>query len=290
MIWIELSTRAEAEAVESVAELFSGLGHGGGVAIEEPILSADETGRVEYDPNGIVTVKTYLPEDEGSEKSMRRAEEGLWHLSQIRRIEPLGVNRIAERDWEEAWKNFFHVQRIGERTVIKPSWREYEAGQGEVVLELDPGMAFGTGLHPTTRMCLEACERFVSAGMRVLDVGTGSAILSIAAAKLGAASVLALEIDPVAVDVAHKNVAMNGLDDRILVLHGSMDRLREGSGDEAMGFDLILANIIASVIIDLALPLKEALAPGGRLIASGIIAEKAESVLEALRGNRPGDS
>ena len=144
--------------MESVAELFSGLGHGGGVAIEEPILSADETGRVEYDLNGLVTVKTYVPEGEGSDESIRRAEEGLWHLSQMRRVEGLGVNRIAEQDWEEAWKKFFHVQRIGERTVIKPSWREYEAREGEVVLELDPGMAFGTGLHPTTRACLRAAS------------------------------------------------------------------------------------------------------------------------------------
>lgn len=284
MIWIELSTRAEAEAVESVAELFSGLGHGGGVAIEEPLLPGDETGKVEYDPNGMVTVKTYLPEGEGSEESIRRAEEGLWHLSQIRRVEDLSVNRIAEEDWAEAWKKFFHVQRIGERTVIKPSWREYDAREGEVVLELDPGMAFGTGLHPTTRMCLQGCERLVSAGMRVLDVGTGSGILSIAAAKLGAASVLGLETDPVAVDVALKNVAMNGLDGRIRVLHGSMERLRDESQAEAAGFDLVLANIIASVIIAIALPLKEALVPGGRLITSGIIAEKEESVLEALRG------
>lgn len=280
MIWIELSARVEREAVEAVSELFSRLGHGG-VAIEEPLRETDEADQRELDPSQPVTVKTYLPEDEQARGKLSRAEEALWHLSQLRHIEPLRVARLAEEEWAEAWKRFFHVQKVGERIVVKPSWREYRARPTEVVLELDPGMAFGTGLHPTTRLCLVACERLVRAGMRVLDVGTGSGILAIAAAKLGAASVVALDVDSVAVQVARRNCSMNGLGERIQVLHGSLERL---PADAMGGFDLVLANITASVLVDLARGLRDALAPGGLLVASGIIAEREEQLRLALEG------
>lgn len=274
-----MSVRAEAEAVESVAELFSRVGHGG-VAIEEPLSERAEPGRVEIDPTRLVTVKSYLPEDERVAEKVAKAEEGLWHLSQLRRIEPLQVTRLAEEDWAEAWKEFFHVQRIGARVVVKPTWREHRAEPGEVVVEMDPGMAFGTGQHPTTRMCVEACEKLVREGTRVLDVGTGSGILSLAAAMLGAASVVAVEVDPVAVEVARKNVSLNGLEDRIRVYQGSLELI----GEEGIptGFDLVLANIIANVIIDLARGLHDVLAPEGRLVASGIIADREQDVRDAL--------
>ncbi len=278
MIWIELSTEVEAEAVESVAELFARMGQGG-VAIEEPLSESAEPGRVEFDPTRPVVVKSYLPEDGDWEETVHRVEEALWHLSQLRRVEPLKVTRLAEEDWAEAWKRFFFVQKIGNRLVIKPSWREYEPGAGEVVLEIDPGMAFGTGLHPTTRMCALACERFVQEGMRVLDVGTGSGILSLAAAKLGATEVVAVDVDSVAVEVARKNAELNGLADRVHVSQGSIN---SGAGVLAGPYDLVLANIIASVIIDLSQHLHDALGPRGVLVTSGIIADREEGVREAL--------
>lgn len=278
MIWIELSTEVEAEAVEAVAEIFSQLGQGG-VAIEEPLSESAEPGRVEIDPGRLVIVKCYLPEGDDLEEKVKRADEALWHLSQLRRIEPLKISRLAEEDWAEAWKNFFFVQRIGQRLVIKPSWREYDAAPGEVVLELDPGMAFGTGLHPTTRMCAVACERYVREGARVLDVGTGSAILSLAAAKLGATRVVAVDVDPVAVEVARKNATLNGEEDRIQVEQGSLEQLR---GVAESSYDLVLANIIASVIIDLSRGLHDVLSPEGVLVVSGIIAEREGDVREAL--------
>ncbi len=312
MDWIELSAEAEAEAVEAVAELFSEIGHGG-VAIEQPVTDSAERDAAEIDPNRLVTVKTYLPEGTDVVDRVSRAREGLWHLSRLRRIEPLRVTRLAEEDWAEAWKRFFFVQRVGERLVIKPTWREYQPAPGEVVLELDPGMAFGTGLHPSTRMCLTACERYVEPGMRVLDLGTGSGVLAIAAARLGAASVLALDVDAVAVEVARKNVAQNGLKDRIQVLQGSLDRLEQpqsgaGAGAPAgppdpvpessggqrrpplqrsgaaacAGYSLVLANIIARVIVELAPGLHDATAPGGLVVASGIIAEREEWTRGAL--------
>jgi ribosomal protein L11 methyltransferase len=289
MIWLELSTQVEAEAVEAVAELFERLGQGG-VAVEQPISKADEFGEVVLDTEKPITVKTYLPEGDGVDEKIRRAEEALWHLSMLRRVEPLRITRLAEEDWAEAWKEHFFVQRIGARLVIKPSWREYEPLPADVVIELDPGMAFGTGLHPTTRGCLLACERYLQEGVAVLDVGAGSGILSIAAAKLGAAFVTALEIDQVALDVARKNVAANGLEARVRVLGGSLERLtRDGEegaelpeGTGRRGFDVVLANIIASVIVELAEGLREAVAPGGLLVASGIIDEREPWVRDSL--------
>ena len=265
----------EAEAVEPVAEILSRIGKGG-VAIEKPLSDTAEAGRVEIDPTRLVTVKSYLPEGTGLEEKIRQTEEALWHLSQIRHVEPLQVARLAEKDWAEAWKEYFFVHHIGQRLVIKPSWREYDPAPGEIVLELDPGMAFGTGLHPTTRMCANACERYVFDGMHVLDVGTGSGILAIAAAKLGARQVVAVDVDPIAVEVAEKNVVLNGVADRVEVRSGSVDRVEKGD------FDLVLANIIASVIVDLAADLYCSLKPGGILIVSGIIAEREDMVRDTL--------
>ena len=277
MIWVELSAEVEPEAVESVSELFSSLGQGG-VAVEEPLSADAEPGAIVIDPTRPVVVKTYLSEDSETAAKVRRAEDALWHLSQLRQVGPLRVGRLAEEDWAEAWKKFFFVQRIGERVVVKPSWREYRPEKDDVVLELDPGMAFGTGLHPTTRMCILACERLVGHDMRVLDLGTGSGILAIAAAKLGAASVLALDVDGVAAKVARENVAMNGLEDRVQVVQGSIDQAISDRG-----YDLVLANIIASVIAELAPELHAATAPDGVLVVSGIIEEREGMVVEALK-------
>ncbi len=277
MIGVELSAEVEPEAVESVSELFSSLGQGG-VAVEEPLSADAEPGAIVIDPTRPVVVKTYLSEDSETAAKVRRAEDALWHLSQLRQVGPLRVGRLAEEDWAEAWKKFFFVQRIGERVVVKPSWREYRPEKDDVVLELDPGMAFGTGLHPTTRMCILACERLVGHDMRVLDLGTGSGILAIAAAKLGAASVLALDVDGVAAKVARENVAMNGLEDRVQVVQGSIDQAISDRG-----YDLVLANIIASVIAELAPELHAATAPDGVLVVSGIIEEREGMVVEALK-------
>ncbi|HEU5441802.1 MAG TPA: 50S ribosomal protein L11 methyltransferase, partial [Ktedonobacterales bacterium] len=225
-----------------------------------------------------------------------RIEEGLWHLRQIGagNISEVSVRRLAESDWANAWKEHFHVTHLGRRTVIKPSWREYEPRAGEVVVELDPGMAFGTGLHPTTRNCVLALEETLAPGDRVLDVGTGSGILALAALKLGAASVLALDVSTVAVEAARANAEANGLADRIEVRLATL----EGAAGEPFSplppdlavlgaeigtFDLVLANIIARVIAQLAPALVRATLPGGTLIASGIIAERRHEAEEPLR-------
>jgi ribosomal protein L11 methyltransferase len=292
--WLELSVTAAPEAVEAISEVMSRHA-AGGVAIEEPYTLLDDGQVAQPLPDAPVTVRVYVPADAGGEEARARIEEGMWHLRQIGfgAISHVSIRRLAEEDWANAWKEHYHVSRLGKRTVIKPSWREYAAQPGEVVVELDPGMAFGTGLHPTTRNCILALEDAIRPGDRVLDVGSGSGILSLAALKLGAASVLALDVSPVAVAATRANAAANGLADRI---EARLATLAGAAGEpftplpadipilgaEIGTFDVVLANIIARVIAQLAPALLRATRPGGTLIASGIIAEGRREAEEPL--------
>src|SRR5262249_4531505 len=240
MDWLELSTRAEAETVEAIAEIFQRWGQG--VAIEEPVVSEpDESYRIDYTLP--VKTSTYLPLDARTEERRQLIEEGLHWLGRLRPIEPLETRQLAETDWENAWKRHFFVRHVGQRLVIVPSWRRYQPKPAEVILDLDPGMAFGTGVHPTTRLCLQLVERHLAPGASVLDLGTGSGILAIAAAKLGAARVLAVDIETTAVRVAHENVDRNGVGAVVQVEEGELDRVPAD-----VRFDLILANINLRVI------------------------------------------
>jgi ribosomal protein L11 methyltransferase len=294
--WLELSVSAAPEAVEAISELV-GRYVSGGVAIEEPYRLLDDGQVHEPIPGAPVTLRVYVPADEGGEEARARIGEGLWHLRQILAggIGELHERRIAEEDWANTWKEHYHVLHLGRRTVIKPSWRDYAPQGDEVVVELDPGMAFGTGLHPTTRNCLLALEDTLHPGDRVLDVGTGSGILAIAALKLGAASVLALDVSAVAVEAARANAAINDVAERMETRLATL----EGAAGEPLfplppdvevlapgqlgAYDLVLANIIARVIGQLAPALVRATRPGGTLIASGIIEERRAEAEEPLR-------
>lgn len=272
--WIELSCRVGREAADAIVELFSRHASGG-VAIhdEQPRpLPIEDT---EVVPSDEVRVAAYLPDTPEGAAERAAIERGLWLLGLIHPIAPLTVRRLREEDWAAAWKEHFQVLHIGQRLVICPTWRTYTAKPGELVVLLDPGLAFGTGLHPSTQLCLEALERLVRPHMRVLDLGTGSGILALAAARLGAREVCALDLDPQAVDAARANVARNGLGARITVRRGTLP-------SDDLPFDLVVANIVARVISDLAPHLAAALRPDGTLIASGIVEERAADVAAAL--------
>ena len=281
MRWLELAVQTHPEAIESVSELLNRYTTGG-VAIEEPIELIDEGQEYRVLVGQPVKVCAYVPVDGGEEQARQHVAEGLWHLSSLgpQFVGELETRVVNEEDWANAWKDYFHVTHIGERLVIRPSWRAYTPEAHEVVLELDPGMAFGTGLHPTTRMCLEQVERVVRPAMRVLDVGTGSGILALAAAKLGAASVYCIDNSSVAVESAAANAAANGLSEQITVTPGTLDEAR--AARMAGQFDLVLANIIARVIGSIAPQLARVLAPGGLLIAGGIIEERRHEAEEPL--------
>lgn len=273
--WLELRVEVDREAVEPVSELLAHHGYQHGIVIQEPIIEELSWSEHVTDPEKPVTMLTYIPESDAGSESLQAVREGLWHLGRIRHVGELQVTRKREQDWTDAWKSHYRVMRVGQRTVIKPTWLEYTPSPDDLVLELDPGMAFGTGLHPTTRLCLRAIETSATPGVRALDLGTGSGVLAAAMAKLGAREVVALDIDPIAVDAAAATAQRNGVADRVSV--------GEGSIEQAEGlYGFIAANIIAAVIIDLAAQLAEALEPGGRLVVSGIIEDRYEEVALSL--------
>ncbi len=266
MNWLEVSVEVEAEAAEAVAEVLSRYVHRG-VAIE-----AGPDGW----HAGPVLVRAYLPDDDELWGKKRKIQEGLWHLGQIASIPEPSFRTVAEEDWTAAWKKRLKVLQVGDRIVIQPSWLEYEPGPGDVIIRLDPGMAFGTGLHPTTQMCLHALEEFVRPGMEVLDLGTGSGILAIAAAKLGASSVLAVDNDPQAAKVARNNAIGNDVQGRVQVKRGSLS-------DVTGLYDLVVVNILARVIVELVEGgLSERMRRDALLIGAGITDDKTSEVTAAF--------
>jgi ribosomal protein L11 methyltransferase len=278
--WLELATAAEPEAVESVSAVFAEYGQG--VAVEQVVVSSRDGDIVNLPADAPVLVKTYLPvADPTTAERRARIEKGVWALGKLRHVEPLQVRTLREADWANAWKEYFFVHRVGRRTVIVPSWREadYQPQPQDVVLLLDPGMAFGTGLHPTTRLCLRAVESLVHPGMRVLDAGAGSGILSIAAAKLGAARVDAVEIEPVAANVCRENVERNGESGVVNVVTGSLEPV------SAPTADLVLANITIATLLQLHPLVAQHLEPGGVAVLSGVLAERADELLNVLAQN-----
>ena len=270
--WLEIAVSADEEAVEAVAEVLRTYGRG--VAIEQPFVQPRIDEAPQHDASRRPVVKTYVPQDAAAEEAQSRIEQALWHLGQLRTIEPPDVRVIAEEDWANAWKAHFPVLHVGTRTVIVPAWLRYRQRRGEIALRLDPGMAFGTGMHPTTRLCLRAVEELVQPGMRVLDVGTGSGILAVAAARFGAAEVVGIDVDPVAVAAAELNVQLNKLEPTV--------RIHEGNALLFGEFDLVLANITARANSDLAPYHAASLTANGRLVASGILADMVDVVVAAF--------
>jgi ribosomal protein L11 methyltransferase len=223
---------------------------------------------------GTATAVTgYLPVDERLENtllSLRSALSAAFTPS----APEITIRFVAEEDWADAWKQYFKPQRIGDRFVVKPTWEPFTPTGDDLVIEIDPGMAFGTGLHGTTRLCLRALEKRVTPDMTVADIGTGSGILAVGAALLGASYVEATDIDPLAVRIARENVAVNHMEDLVTV--------DEASSPPEGPFQLVVANILADVILAMTSDLYDALVPEGVLIVSGIIESRAEDVRRGL--------
>ncbi len=286
--WIEVNVAVTHEAVEAVSDILTEAGSKG-VAIEDPQLinelRSSGTWELcdipEQQNTEVVTVSGYYADDDKLQRRLAQIEAALQEVEKRigkYRFSNTRFRRVSEQDWANEWKQYFHVTHVGKSLVIKPSWEEYEPEAGEHVIEIDPGMSFGTGTHHTTNMMMERLERVLPKDAVVFDVGTGSGILAIAAALCGAKEVKAVDIDGVAVRVARENVADNHLSDKIEVREGDLLHGTEGTAD------VIIANIIADIIILLLKDVPGKLKDGGLFLASGIIEERmADVAAEAER-------
>jgi ribosomal protein L11 methyltransferase len=274
--WLEISVQAPREFVEPLTSLFLKYGHAG-VAVEEPGGFNPDEGESPPD-SGHVRVMTYLPVGPTTRSREDGIDVGVRLMAQLGPVSALQRREVDETEWQDSWREHFHTLHVGSRTVIVPTWRSYDPEEGDVVIELDPGMAFGTGHHPTTTMCLSALEELVKPGSSVLDLGCGSGILSIAAAKLGASEVLALDIDATAAETAAANVRQNGVEAVVSVDEGTLphESLRPG------GYDVVVANISSTVIGNLAAHIARAVRRGGSVVASGVLEQAREAVVERL--------
>ena len=290
MDWMELKLEIkDRDAVEGISNMLEEFGSGG-VVIEDPKDIADYANSGQWDAHEFtdelmhrqeIFIKAYLPQDD---RMMGRIEQIIIELNEIEIRMNMGPTRVtykavAEEDWANNWKAYFKPERIGKKTVIKPSWETYEAQDGDVIIEIDPGMAFGTGNHATTALCLQILEEYVKPGMDIIDVGTGSGILAVQTGLLGANRVQAMDYDTVAVSAAKENVELNHLADKVSVCQSDLLAQAEGTAD------IVVANIIADIIIRLA-PSVEAHLKGPKLfVSSGIIDTRKEDVLKALDEN-----
>ena len=285
----EISVRVDGEAAEVVAEVLRPFAYQDGVVLEQ---MGDEHDPEPLALEPIVTVKIFVPQEDDTPELRQKIEEILYHLNRLYPVPAPHFKILEETDWANAWKEHYHPFRVGQSIWIQPSWHSSEETTDEngetlkpddVVLVLDPGMAFGTGLHPTTQKCLRALEQIIQPGDRVLDVGTGSGILSIAAVKLGAASAVGIDTDEIAVKSAVANAAMNDVNEKITFWRGD---LRTVSDRE---WDVIVVNILAPIIMGMLKQdnLISYLRPKGLLVLSGIIDTQiadVENVLKSVGG------
>ncbi len=271
MDWIEIAVRGvDGEGAEALSEVMARYGQGG--AVIEQVLST-ETGTETIEQP--LVVKTYVADGPDAEETIQKLREAIWHLHVIYPMPEPELQRLAQTDWASAWKQHYTRTKPGQRLVIVPAWEEPDVEGDELPIRIDPGMAFGTGTHPSTQLCLLLMEEYLQPGDRVFDVGSGSGILSIAAVRLGAGRVAATDSDPVAVEATRENALLNGVADGIEVKVGSIDAF-DGP------FDLIVINILAEVIVILLPQAALRLAPNGYILLAGIIAERESLVQEVV--------
>ena len=285
--WIEIRVITKSEALEEVSGIFYGLDCKG-VSIEDPndILER-AAGTLTWDfadlnvlehKGECAVVKAYFSEEDDIEDILAYVKEKIQELREFG--VDIGEGRVEsekmyEEDWANNWKKYYKPTLLGEKIVVKPTWEEYEPKENELVIELDPGMAFGTGTHETTRMCIQALERYVKPETTVFDVGCGTGILAIAAAKLKAKMAIGVDLDPVAVESAKENVKYNNLEN-IEILYGNLVEVIDGKAD------IVVANILAEIVCILTDDVKRVLKEGGYFISSGIIHDRVEMVVNKL--------
>ncbi len=274
MHWLEVSLTVDGELAEAVADVI-GRFTPQGVVMEQAVKynDAEDAGT----PYGPIRVYGYIPIDSTTEQKRQHLEESLWHLSQIQPLPKPEYRTIPEQDWMSAWKEHYRPIPVGEKILILPPWLE-STYPDRLVIKIDPSMAFGTGSHPTTQLSLALMEKYVQPGRNVIDVGCGSGILSIGAVKLGAASVLAVDIDSASVRATNENAAANGVDDMIFTALGSVAEILQGQYTLRQA-PLVVANILAPVIVRLFNEdMAKLIAPGGVVILSGILIEQSTEV------------
>ncbi|WP_416197745.1 MAG: 50S ribosomal protein L11 methyltransferase [Sporanaerobacter sp.] len=288
MKWIEVQIKTTTEAEEAVANILYELGVGG-LAIEDPndilAFAKNEDDWDYIDPSLLkqdfegVIIKGYFPESEDLIDKIELIKQNVEKIPQYNLDKGLGevtTTEVYEKDWAESWKKYYKPKKIGEKIVVKPTWEEYEEKSGEIIVELDPGMAFGTGTHETTTMCIRALEKYTKPNSTIFDIGCGSGILSIAAAKLGGKRVVGVDLDELPVKVSKENVKLNKVSDVVEIRRGNLlDVVDEKA-------DIIVSNIIAEIIVDLTSDITPYLKGDSIFISSGIIIEKIDMVVDAL--------
>jgi ribosomal protein L11 methyltransferase len=279
--WLEVSLNVNGELAEAVADVLARFAPNG-VVVENGVYfqNADDPGT----SLDTLNVRAYLPVDEKIEETRQRLEEALWYLGRIQPLPAAVYTPIADQNWMEAWKQHYRPIPIGEHLIIVPAWLE-SPDASRIPIQIDPGMAFGTGTHPTTQLCLELLEKYARPGQDVIDVGCGSGILSIAALKLGARRALAVDIDEAAVQASNDNARANDVLAGLQAGTGSVDEILSG-GFAFQQAALVLANILASILIRLFEDgLGKLVSKDGILILSGILEEQADSVIQAAQAS-----
>ncbi len=272
MKWLEISFTLPGELAEAVYDLLNRYTPNG-VVIEMPHQNENAT-----IPDNVI-VRTYLPINDVLENRRLAIEQGLWHLSQISPLPQPQYQTLEEDDWEKAWKKHYRPIPIGKRLLIYPAWFP-PPETDRIPLLIDAGMTFGTGIHPTTQLCLLALEELLMPGQVVLDLGCGSGILSIAAARLGSAKVLALDVDPIAVQNTQENALRNNIGEKILPLQGSIELLLGNQSGVWPPIDLILANILAKTLEELlSNGLANLVRPDGSIVLSGILEHQVDNLV-----------
>ena len=270
-LWYELAAKVPPALVEQVSRVLREASPGG-IAVEEPVdLLGPEKGFTVRTEEA-VTLKAYVPVGELGAVIVDKLRHRMESFPGVEIV----AKPVQQADWETSWREFFGVVDPGGRVVVVPSWIDHEAPSGVLVLRIDPGQAFGTGHHETTRLCLAALEGAISPGDRFLDIGTGSGILSIAAIRLGAESGVALDTDPIAVEVARANCATNSVAERVQISLGTLD------GSDGDKFDVVVANVFADPLIRMAPAFALVVRSAGRLILSGVVASDSGRVLDAM--------